>query len=176
MRLRPVAMRLVAAIAVALSGTALTVGAAAAQPYCDPGWQFTHIERHAPRMRSLIPTLSYRNDTGNRQSFEETQYVSGTVGFTASGKIGGGVNFIVVHEEAELNLSLSASITVGFSITGHMTVDPHRTGHLAFGVWRATITGHNYYLRSNCTVGTDYGIVTTHTPWRVGYRAWETTN
>jgi hypothetical protein len=166
--------RVIAALTFALCATALPAGIAAAQPYCDPGWQYDHITRTGAQMHSLIPTLSYRNETSRPQSFSETQYIEGTVGFSAEGKVDGGVSLIVYSVHAELGLTVHASITAGGSITGHMTVSPHKTGHLAFGVWRVTTTGHNYYWRSNCTKGTDNGYVTTHTPWHIGYRAWET--
>lgn len=176
MAVRRSSRRAVCALVVALCATAIPVSIASARPYCDAAWQYDNITRTGTQMHSLLPTLSYRNETSRVQSFSETQYVEGTVGFSASGKIGGGVNLIVYHVEGELGLNLSASLTVGSSITGHMSVSPHKTGHLAFGVWRVGARGHNYFLTQNCTIGTDYGYVTTYTPWHIGYRAWETAN
>jgi hypothetical protein len=148
--------------------------AVAAYPTCGAGWVYTDVTRYPKKMRVLMGPFAYENDSPNPQTFSLTKYVSGTVSFSASaeGSVSAGV--IIAKVEAKFGVNVSLSKTVAATLSASMKVDPHRTGHLAFGVWRFVSTGHYYYLRENCTIGTDRGYIRTYSPWYVGFRAWQT--
>ena len=150
-----------------------TPGGVGAYPACDPGWRYTNVTRYANRMRYLSGPFAFQNDTPNKQSFTLTKSVTGTVGFTTS--IGGGVavDVIIAKVEAKTGLELHRSVSVSTTLSATVTVDPHRTGHLGFGVWRVVTRGHYYYVGQTCHI-TDKGYITALTPLRKGFRAWQT--
>lgn len=167
--------RLLPALALVATLSVVAPAAVLAKPYCgDAGWRFTNIDRHMNRMRVLTGPYTYKNDTPNKQTFSVTKHVSGTVTYSASAEVGGGVDFAIAKVEAKVGFNLSRSKTVGESVSASMVVDPGKSGHLAFGVWRVVATGHSYYMNENCDKTSDRGRIKTYSPWRVGYRASQT--
>jgi len=153
---------------------AIFPAAAAAMPICDAGWQFTNITHPSTTIKVIGGPWVDVNKTDHRIQFSVSRTVSGTVGFSASGSFGGGVNFIIAKVEAKFDVTLHASISVSTTVSTTMWVSPHSTGYIEYGVFRFGARGHNYYLTSNCNIGTDYGYVTTWSPDYEGFKVWET--
>jgi len=162
------------AVVLALSLGAILPGVASAQPICDPGWKFTNITHPSTTIRVIGGPWVSKNLTDNRIQFSVSRTVSGTVGFSASGEFGGGVNLIIVAVEAKFNVTLQASMSVSTTVSTTMWVSAHSTGYIEYGVFRFGARGHNYYITSNCTITTNNGYVTTWSPDYQGFKVWQT--
>lgn len=136
-------------------------GATAAEPtpdggvtansiYCDPNAHYNITSRDLNYMKGLSSAVTYKNTTGNQQSFSKAITVSGSVSMTLSTTVGVDQNVALTSIKASVTGSATTTVSGSSTVQANMVVSPYKTGELTAGIGRVKTSGTYAQYYTNC--------------------------
>ncbi|MET9222456.1 hypothetical protein ACIQCJ_21600 [Streptomyces sp. NPDC093221] len=143
--------------------------------YCDPVSVYTPTYKGGYHMRAVGPTQANTNATSRSMTSTFSSSTTGTVGVSLSGTLSTSVSVLIAKIETKYDVSLSSSLSVGFSNSSSITTPAHYTTFATYGVYRLRNQGVSYHYYTNCAT-TAHVTVTSYTPHHVGWYISESKN
>jgi hypothetical protein len=136
--------------------------------YCDPSNVYTPTAKGGYHMRGVGYQQANTNATSRSMTSTFTSTATGTVGVAVSGTLTTSVNIMIAKIETKYEISLSSSMSVGFSNSSSIVTPAHYTTYAQYGVYRLHNLGVSYHYYSNCATST-HVTVSSYTPHHVGW-------
>jgi hypothetical protein len=108
--------------------------------HCSPGWDFVNIKLRKTQQK-VVQKLRVENRTNRKQEGTFTSSKSETVGWSASGKVGGGIDAVIFSVNGEFDIGATKDVTANIGVSTRVTIPKRRTAVGDFGVFRRPVIG-----------------------------------
>jgi hypothetical protein len=109
-------------------------------PRCNPGWDFVDI-RAKNTGQKVIDAARVENKDRRPTTATFTSSKSGTIGWSSTGKVGGGIDAVIFSVNGDYNETASESLTAQIGVSTTVTVPRRRAVVGTYGVFRRPFIG-----------------------------------